>query len=88
MTKRCNVFIINSCFSRNFTQAMLTLDTAYSKIPKICPSMYKPPKLVTQKSSVKPTPPPPLNQYKPQGACTWELPSNKKKKKKKKKEKR
>ena len=42
MTKRGNVFIINSCFSPHFTQAMLTLDTAHRKIPKICPSMYKP----------------------------------------------
>ena len=53
MTKRGNVFIINSCFSRNFTQAMLTLDTAYHKIAKTSPSKNKPPKLVTQKSSVK-----------------------------------
>ena len=41
----------------------------YRKIPKISPSMYKPPKLVTQKD-------PPLNspsKYKLPGACTWKI---------------
>ena len=41
----------------------------YRKIPKISPSMYKPPKTGNAKN-------PPLNlpsKYKLQGACTWKI---------------
>ena len=44
----------------------------YRKLSIKSPSMYKPPKLATQKN-------PPLNrpsEYKPPGTCTWKLPSN------------
>ena len=50
----------------------LTSTCRYRKIPKIGPSMYKPPKLVTQKAFRKITP----SNISPPGACTWKLPSN------------
>ena len=39
------------------------------KIPKISPSMYKPPKLITQKTLRLIVP----SNISPQGACTWKI---------------
>ena len=56
--------------------ASLTSDNVsivkYRKIPKISPSKFKPPKLVTQKPSVKS----PLQILAPQGLVLGKLPSN------------
>ena len=61
-----------SAVDRTQHQKLLFLYT-YRKIPKISPSMYKPPKIVTQKTLREIAPP---NISPPRGACTWNLPSN------------